>query len=194
MLRHDGGRRRVAALLMLIGAALGLLASFVLSVESLILARDANAVLSCSISAVINCATVANHWSAAVLGVPNSFLGMMAMSVMVTVAVVLLAGVKLPRWFMALAGGGVAIGAAAAAWMFYMSYAQIGVLCPWCLVLDVGMLLMVYGLQRVMVLGAYWHVQRWQVMVRRGYDTAVLLVVLLAGAAVIMAKFGEQLL
>ena len=58
---------------MLVGAVGSLIASFVLSVEALELAKNPNAVLSCSINVVLNCATVAAHPSASLLGFPNSF-------------------------------------------------------------------------------------------------------------------------
>ena len=40
---------------------------------------------------------MANHWSAAILGFPNSFIGVMTLPVMVTIAVALLAGAKFPK-------------------------------------------------------------------------------------------------
>lgn len=85
---------------MLVGALLSLLASFVLSVEAVVLAGDPSAVLSCSVNAVLNCATVALHPSAALWGFPNSFLGLIAEPVVITVAIAGLCGVKFPRLFM----------------------------------------------------------------------------------------------
>ena len=52
---------------MLIGAVLSLIASLVLSIEALHLAQNPNAVLSCSINSVINCATVSLHPSASIV-------------------------------------------------------------------------------------------------------------------------------
>ena len=58
---------------MLVGAILSLIASFVLSMEAVELARNPDAVLACSVNAVLNCATVGLHPSAALFGFPNSF-------------------------------------------------------------------------------------------------------------------------
>ena len=44
---------------MLVGALLSLLAAFVLSVEAFELAKNPDAVLSCSVNLILNCATVA---------------------------------------------------------------------------------------------------------------------------------------
>ena len=95
----ESKHQQLAALLMLVGSGLGLLASFVLSIESLTLAKNSHAVLNCDLNAVMSCSAVANHWSAALLGFPNSFIGVMTLPVMVTIAVALLAGAKFPKWF-----------------------------------------------------------------------------------------------
>ena len=57
---------------MLVGAIGSLIASFVLSVEAIELAKNPNAVLSCSINIILNCATVGIHPSAHMFGFPNS--------------------------------------------------------------------------------------------------------------------------
>ena len=72
---------------MLVGSILSLVASFVLSVEAIELAKNPDAVLSCSISVVLNCATVAAHPTAELLGFPNAFLGLMAVPIVITVAI-----------------------------------------------------------------------------------------------------------
>jgi uncharacterized membrane protein len=85
---------------MLVGAILSLIASFVLSMEAVELARNPDAVLACSVNAVLNCATVGLHPSASLFGFPNSFFGLIAEPVVITVAIAGLAGVKFPRRFM----------------------------------------------------------------------------------------------
>lgn len=181
-------KQRIAALVMLIGSVIGLLASFVLSVETLLLASNKNAILSCSINAVMNCATVANHWSATVFGVPNSFFGMMAMSVMVTISVSLLAGVKFPRWFIWAMCGGIALGMMATLWMLYMSLFVIGVLCPWCLVLDIGMALIVFGVVRYVSMAKIIHCSLINKAVKNGWDVMILASVIVGIVALVAWK------
>ncbi len=118
---------------MLVGAIGSLIPSFVLSVEAVELAANPDAVLSCSINVVLNCATVGIHPSAHLLGFPNSFLGLMAEPVVITVAIAGLAGVKFPRIFMFAAQIVYTIGFLFALWLFGTSYFVIGALCPWCL-------------------------------------------------------------
>ena len=189
----DLKRQNLAAFIMLIGSALGLLASFMLSIEALILAKNSHAVLSCDLNSVLSCSTVANHWSATILGFPNSFIGVMTLPVMVTIAVALLAGAKFPRWFMQAAQAGAVVGMVFAAWMFYMSYIEIGALCPWCLTLDAGMTLIFFGLTRYNILRKNISWRGAQKFVSGGYDALIAVSVIVLVVVAIIAKFGGQL-
>ena len=190
---EDLKRQNLAAFIMLIGSALGLLASFMLSIEALILAKNSHAVLSCDLNSVLSCSTVANHWSATILGFPNSFIGVMTLPVMVTIAVALLAGAKFPKWFMQAAQAGAVAGMVFAAWMFYMSYIEIGALCPWCLTLDVGMTLIFFGLTRYNILRKKISWRGAQKFVSGGYDALIAVSVIVLVVVVIIAKFGGQM-
>ncbi len=133
---------------MLIGACLSLLASFVLSLEAITLAANPGAELSCSINAVINCATVSLHPSAHLFGFPNSLLGLISEPVVITVAVAGLAGVKFPRPFMFAAQIGYSLGLVFALWLLYMSYFVIGALCPWCLLVTLTTTMVWFAITR----------------------------------------------
>ena len=85
---------------MLISSLIGLVASLILSIEAITLATNPAAVLSCDISSKISCGVVAQTWQAQLFGWPNSFLGLIAEPVVITVAVAALGGVRFPRWFM----------------------------------------------------------------------------------------------
>lgn len=189
----DSKRRQFAVLALLLGSGLGLLASFVLSSEALTLAKNSHAALNCDLNAAISCSAVANHWSATLLGFPNSFIGMITLPVMVTIAVALLAGAKFPKWFMQGAQLGAVAGLLFAGWMFYMSYVEIGALCPWCLTLDAGMLLVCYGLTRYNVVTGAVGGRRTRKFVDRGFDTFLLALVTVVIVVVILATFGREL-
>ena len=194
LFHEDLKKQNLAAFIMLIGSGLGLLASFVLSIESLELAKNSHAVLSCDFSSALSCSAVANHWSAAILGFPNSFIGVMTLPVMVTIAVALLAGAKFPKWFMQAAQVGAVIGMIFAIWMFYMSYVEIGVLCPWCLTLDVGMLLIFGGITRYNILTGVIAGKKLKKFAQNDYDIVLLVTIIALAVVMILTKFGEQLL
>lgn len=119
---------------MLVAGFIALGAAFVLTVEKFHLLEQPDAVLTCSINLVLNCSTVMQSWQSAVFGFPNMLIGLMAFPVVITIAVLGLARVQFPRWFLIAANIGFALGAVFAYWLFFQSLYAIQVLCPWCLV------------------------------------------------------------
>lgn len=111
----------------------GLLVSFTLSVEKIELLKNPDAILSCSLNAVLNCASVMKTWQATLFGFPNSFIGMIAYPVLITLTVGYFAGARYKRWFFVGAQIGATLGAIFAYWLFFQSVYAIQVLCPWCL-------------------------------------------------------------
>ena len=59
LFHEDLKKQNLAAFIMLLGSGLGLLASFVLSIEALELAKNSHAVLSCDFSSALSCSAVA---------------------------------------------------------------------------------------------------------------------------------------
>lgn len=119
---------------MLTFGIVGLIAAFVLAVEEFHLLKNPDAVLSCSFNLVLNCATVMKTWQASVFGFPNMFIGLMGYPIVITVALLGLSGVKMPRWFLRTANVFYLLGALFAYWLFFNSVYVIEVLCPWCLI------------------------------------------------------------
>jgi uncharacterized membrane protein len=118
---------------MLLGGVAALIAAFTLTLEKFHLYEDPGAVLPCSINVVLNCSTVMQTWQSSVFGFPNMIIGLMAFSVVITIAVAGLGGVKFPRWFLIAAQVGYLGGLTFAYWLFFQSVYAIQVLCPWCL-------------------------------------------------------------
>lgn len=119
---------------MLTFSVIALIAAFVLSVEKIHVLQDSTAQLSCSFNLVLDCSKVMQTWQSQVFGFPNMFIGLMAYSVLITIAVLGLAGTTFPRLFLKLANIGILLGAIFAYWLFFSSVYVIQVLCPWCLI------------------------------------------------------------
>lgn len=136
--RIPSRKRKILFGEMLIFAILSLLASFVLSYDAIVLAGNPNAVLSCSINAVIDCVKVGTTWQANVFGFPNAFLGLISEPVVMTIAVASLSGVRFPRWFMFTGNFCYLLGVIFAYWLLYQSTFVIGALCPWCLLVTLS--------------------------------------------------------
>lgn len=124
------------------GAAslVALYVSFMLSAETLQLARHPQELLGCDINAVLSCSTVAESWQAEIikfdgLSFPNAFFGIAAESVFVVIAVLGLARIQLPRWFSIATWFGGLVAFLYAYWLFTQSLYVINALCLWCLAL-----------------------------------------------------------
>lgn len=175
-----------------------LIASLVLSIDSLELAKNPNVQLSCNINPIISCGTVAQHPSASILGFPNSYIGMMAAPIVIFIAFTGIIGVKYPRQFLRIIDVGFWAGLLFAAWMFITSYAVIGVLCPWCLTVTASMIVAFFGHQRYMIREGVANVpkraiQPLQRYIANDYDKVVLVGLLVAITAAILIKYGDGL-
>lgn len=183
---------------MLIGAILSLLAAFVLSVESFQLAKDPNAALSCSVNVILNCATVAKHPSAEMLGFPNSFFGMMAEPIVIVVAIAGLAGVRFPRGFMAAAQIGYTLGLLYALVLLSISYFIIQALCPWCLLVTLTTILVWFALTRYNIrennlfLPKSWQ-KTLEKFIRRDFDKLAMFSLIALIIIAIVVKYGDGL-
>lgn len=183
---------------MLIGSILSLIAAFVLSVEAFHLAKNPDASLSCSVNVVLNCATVAKHPSAEMLGFPNSFFGMIAEPVVITVAIAGLAGIKFPRRFMQWAQAGYTIGLAYALYLFGVSFFIIQALCPWCLLVTLTTILVWFSITRYNIreknLPLSKSVQRkLSEFIKKDYDKVAMLGLIAIIIAAIILKYGDGL-
>lgn len=134
---------------MLVSSVISLIASFVLSVDALILAANPDAELSCNISAKISCGAVGASWQANLFGWPNAFLGLIAEPVVITIAILGLSRVRFPRWFLLTAQFVYTLGLIFALWLFYQSYFHIFAMCPWCLLVTATTILVWTSMTRI---------------------------------------------
>lgn len=183
---------------MLVGAALSLIAAFVLSVEAMEIAKNPNAQLSCSVNVIINCATVARHPSAQLFGFPNSFLGLMAEPIVITVAIAGLAAVKFPRKFMFAAQICYTLGFLFAYYLLYTSVFVIQALCPWCLLVVLSTTFVFFSMTRYNIRENNLYLsdklaRRVKGFVKKDYDKLSLAILVVAVIALIFIKYGSQL-
>lgn len=183
---------------MLIGALLSLIASLVLSIEAVNLAANPAAKLSCDLNAVISCGTVNLHPSASLFGFPNSFLGLIAEPVVITVAIAGLAGVRFPRTFMFTAQIIYTLGFIFALWLFYMSYHVIGALCPWCLLVTLTTTFVWFAITRYNIREDNLYLpkkaaKKAKEFIAKDYDKLVMFSLVFIAIALIVVKYGADL-
>lgn len=183
---------------MLVGALLSLLAAFVLSVEAVELAKNPDAVLSCSVNIVLNCATVGVHPTASLFGFPNSFLGLMAEPIVITVAIAGLAGVTFRRHFMFAAQIGYTLGFIFAWYLFYVSFFIIQALCPWCLLVTLTTTMVFFAITRYNIRENNLYLSKklsakahgW---IKKDYDKLLMASLIVLAIVAIFIKYGEGL-
>jgi uncharacterized membrane protein len=183
---------------MLMWSAASLTAAFVLSVESVTLAAEPAAALSCDINTVISCGTVGTSWQASLLGFPNAFLGLVTEPVVITLAVAGLTGVRFPRWFMLTAQAVYALGLGLAYWLLHQAMFSIGALCPWCLLVTVATTCVFVEMTRINILEGHLPLsprvrEVATQALRARLDLIALVAWLLALALLIVTRYGDAL-
>ena len=187
--------RRRTTLEMIISGFIGLVTSFVLSIEAWQLAADSSARFGCDISSVLSCSAVAQTWQARILGFPNAFLGIFFEAVVLAISVGIFAGVKFPRWYMLGTNLLYTIALFFAFWLFGQSYFIIQVLCPWCLLITLTTTLVFGGITRINVRDGVIPVpERLRRLVAQGLDWALWGLIVFGVLAMVVAKYGLKLL
>ncbi len=123
----------------LLAAGLGLLAAFSLTMERFHSLAAPEAGASCDFSIVIQCSANLTSWQGSIFGFPNPLLGLMAWPFVLLTGVLVLANVKLPKFYWYTFLGGVTAGFGFVLWLMAQSIYVLGTLCPWCMVTWVAM-------------------------------------------------------
>ncbi|WP_306357026.1 MULTISPECIES: vitamin K epoxide reductase family protein [unclassified Nocardia] len=123
-----------AAWALLIGGLAGWIASIVLTVDKFKLLTDPGFKPLCSIDQVVACTTVIESDQASAFGFPNPLIGIVGFSVVVTLAVLGIAGIGFPRWFWGGLWFGLVLGMVFIGWLIFQAAYRIHAMCPWCMV------------------------------------------------------------
>lgn len=122
-------------------AAIGLLASFVLTVEKMHTLSNPLYEPSCNINPIISCGSVMTTEQASTFGITNSLFGVVGFAVLAGIGGVLLTGVTVTKkWFWRAMLTATTLGALFSAHLIFTSIYVIKTLCPYCMVVWVVML------------------------------------------------------
>lgn len=119
---------------LIFGSLMGILCSFLITIEKINLIANPSYIPSCNINPFISCGSVMKTPQASLFGFPNSLLGILGFSIMLTVGMAELAGAKFKKWFWVTAEIGITLAVIFVYWLFYQSVYRIGALCPYCMV------------------------------------------------------------
>lgn len=197
-LRSEDAPHRGVFVTMLVFGIIGLSASFVLSVEEIHLMKNPDAVLSCTLNLVLNCATVMKTWQASAFGFPNMFIGLMGFPIVITIALLGLSRIAFPRWFAVGMEAGMFFWTGFAYWLFFNSVYVIQVLCPWCLVVTFTMTMLfaastMYTIRRNTFGIAASTLKPFRNLLDKGYYQLVVASWIVFMVVLVILKFGDGL-
>lgn len=131
---------RTGGVMLAVLGAIAWLAALVLMIEKVQSLADPSYRPSCSINPVLSCGSVMNSAQGSAFGFPNPLIGIAAFAVVITLGVLLAAGLELPRWIWWGLQAGVIFGIGFVAWLMAQSLYVIGALCPYCMVVWAAMI------------------------------------------------------
>lgn len=114
-------------------AGLGLIASFLLTVDKIEILKNPDFIPPCNINPLFSCKSVMTTSYAELLNFPNSLIGIIGYTVMLTIGMFLLMKGKPSKLFMILANWGSLVALVFSLSLVWISMYQIGALCPYCL-------------------------------------------------------------
>jgi len=110
----------------------GLIAAFALTLEK-IERLGGKVAAACDVNILVQCSANLDSWQGSLFGFPNPILGLIGWPIVMTLAVLLIADTLLPRWIMRAFSLGMAFAFGFVLWLMYVSFWQLGTLCPWCI-------------------------------------------------------------
>ncbi|MGW2008491.1 vitamin K epoxide reductase family protein [Streptomyces sp. G7(2002)] len=126
------GSGRGFALLLVITGALGILASWIITLDKIELLKNPNHKPACTFNPIISCTNVMQSKQADVFGFPNPMAGLVGFGAVVAIGMALLAGARFRRWYWAGLNIGTGLAAVFCMWLMVQSLYHINSLCLWC--------------------------------------------------------------
>jgi uncharacterized membrane protein len=124
---------RVLPYILTIGGIIGLICSFVITLDKMRLLEDPKFIPNCDLNPIISCGSVMSSKQGAAFGFPNPWIGLAAFAVLVTIGVGIWAGARYKRWFWLGLQLGTLLGLFFVHWLFFQSVYRINALCPYCM-------------------------------------------------------------
>lgn len=118
---------------MIVLSAIGLLASYDLSIEKVKKLENPDYVLSCDVNPFFSCGGVMEFWQSQLFGFPNQFIGVAAFIFPLLLGVLLVTRAVIPGWVMVGLNIGLLAGTALVVFLYISSIWVIGIGCPWCI-------------------------------------------------------------
>jgi uncharacterized membrane protein len=187
---------RSLARIFIVAGAIGWFASASLLIERVKSLQNPTKDLSCDISPFVACGPLFDRWQASLFGFPNAMLGVAGFVVPIVIGVAIFAGAKFKGWFWRGAVIGLGLAWFFVTWLFTQSVYNIGVLCPYCLVVWLATIPMWWSVLIVTMIQGFWGSRIRNLVSRRGMSFIPATIILNYGviALLIMQEMGDRIL
>ena len=175
------------------GATIGLIASFIQTIERINFAKNPTAPLQCDINAIFSCSNVFDAWQSSVFGFSNSIMCIAFFAVLLGAGMAGLTGSKLQKHLRLVLHFFSVFFLGFGAWYLWQSTYYIGYICIFCLLCYSGVILMNWAWLRINADDIFRSPAaraRWQKISASGADTFGWLLWALFIAFMIINKFA----
>lgn len=118
--------------LLLLTGTFGLLASSILTHDTLQVMQNPDFVPACNINPILSCGSVMKSEQASMFGPPNSVLGIVAFSALITFSLLLATGVVMKKWIWRTVQAVATLGVLFMHYLFFQAVFVLNTICPWC--------------------------------------------------------------
>jgi uncharacterized membrane protein len=125
---------KILPYILIIAGVIGLVASFVITVEKLQLLQNPAYHPSCSLNPIVSCGPIMESKQASAFGFPNPFIGLIGFGLVINVGVSMLAGGKFKNWYWRLFNIGSLLGVLFVHWLIFEALFEIKALCIYCII------------------------------------------------------------
>jgi uncharacterized membrane protein len=186
---------KLLARIFVIAGAIGWFASVALLVERVQSLQDPTKNPSCDISPFVSCGALFDRWQASLFGFPNALLGVAGFVVPIVIGVGILAGAHFKNWFWRSAVIGIGVAWIFITWLFTQSIYNIGVVCPYCLVVWAATIPMWWTVLIVTIVQGCWGLKIRKIVSSWGISYLPVIVILNYGviAILIVQELGSRI-
>ena len=183
------------AKIFVISGVIGWFGSTTLLVERIKSLQNPTEKLSCDISPFVSCGDLFGRWQASLFGFPNPILGVAGFIVPIVIGVGIFAGANFKGWFWRCVVVGLSAAWVFVTWLFSQSVYNIGVLCPYCLVVWFATIPMWWAAVTMTAVQGFWGSKVRNLVSGRTITFLVSSILLNYGAIVllIVLKMGPQI-
>jgi uncharacterized membrane protein len=186
---------KLLARVFVIAGGIGWFASVALLVERVQSLQDPTNDPSCDISPFVSCGALFDRWQASLFGFPNALLGVAGFVVPIVIGVGIFAGAHFKNWFWRSAVIGLGMAWIFVTWLFTQSIYNIGVVCPYCLVVWAATIPMWWTVLIVTIVQGCWGLKIRNFVSSWGISYLPVIVILNYGviAILIVQELGSRI-